>query len=174
MGTVQAAGVLLQTTFPGNWHGQNQGIQGRVIEALTDQRGGRQEYPRGRFLQCLQTCQYVSPLLLRHASLQYEQLRDFPGQMGLQQSQVLRPSGEDDELPAFGVSRQDVRCDPRVSRRVMDQLLENALYADGFGQIDYRIEKAGMNFLDARHVFRPTGLMTDGAALHEDDSVTIR
>lgn len=39
---VQASGVLLQSAFPGNWHGQYQRIEWRVIEAFSD------EFARGQ------------------------------------------------------------------------------------------------------------------------------
>ncbi len=35
--SVQTAGILLQRTFPGHWHPQDQGIKRRMVEAFPDQ-----------------------------------------------------------------------------------------------------------------------------------------
>jgi hypothetical protein len=44
---VQATGVLLKGTFPGNGHRQDEGIERRMIKTLTHQLSGRQQDARG-------------------------------------------------------------------------------------------------------------------------------
>ncbi|MDT4849113.1 hypothetical protein FQZ97_832220 [compost metagenome] len=44
---VQSTGILLKVAFPGNRHGQDQGIQWWMVEAFTDQLAGSQEYSWG-------------------------------------------------------------------------------------------------------------------------------
>ncbi|MNR54630.1 hypothetical protein D3C85_1748540 [compost metagenome] len=33
---VQSPGILLKVALPGNWHGQDQGIQRRMVESFAD------------------------------------------------------------------------------------------------------------------------------------------
>jgi predicted GH43/DUF377 family glycosyl hydrolase len=43
---VQAAGVLLQRSLPGNGHRQHQGIERGMVEAFADELSGRQQDAR--------------------------------------------------------------------------------------------------------------------------------
>ncbi|GEM_PF-4655605 len=51
---VQAARILLESTLPGNRHGQYQGIQCRVVKTLSNQLPGCQDHPWCIGWQCFQ------------------------------------------------------------------------------------------------------------------------
>jgi len=51
---VQASGVLLQASFPGDRHSQHQGVERRMVEAFADQAAGGEQDSRGSLIQCIQ------------------------------------------------------------------------------------------------------------------------
>lgn len=69
---MQASG-LLQGALPGYRHGEHQGIEWRVIETLTYQSPGCEQYPWGRLFQRIQFVKHRCPMLLRSAACRTKQ-----------------------------------------------------------------------------------------------------
>ena len=175
---MEAAGILGDDAAPGDRHGEEQGVEPRVVETFADEFAGGDHDARFIFRNGCEPGHRLAQGFPAHAALQDDQMgRVRPDQLG-EDFDMLGALRENKRRAAFAQRGGHIVADHRVARFRADDLGAEILVfqppvgirfgggAEPGGTDDHVMGKGpGVRLLFGIHA------MADRAALHEDDRV---
>src|SRR5688572_1092317 len=93
MQSVQPAGVLHERALPGDWHGQEKGIEPRIVEALADITAGRDDEALLVVWYSRELCRQLGTYLRSHAAAKQNQMSNKAAQPASEVIEMITPLG---------------------------------------------------------------------------------